>query len=71
MGGSCSSNSKKARSVRKWSPEEDALMRKLVAEHGTKHWGVIGQKLQGRSGKQCRERSVSREEDEEGAGLLT
>jgi len=29
---------------------------KLVAEHGTKHWGLIGSKLNGRTGKQCRER---------------
>lgn len=27
-----------------------------VAEHGTKHWGLIGSKLNGRTGKQCRER---------------
>lgn len=31
-------------------------MIKLVRDHGTKHWGVIGSQLQGRTGKQCRER---------------
>jgi hypothetical protein len=27
-----------------------------VLEHGTKHWGLIGSQLNGRTGKQCRER---------------
>jgi hypothetical protein len=27
-----------------------------VLEHGTKHWGLIGGHLNGRTGKQCRER---------------
>ena len=27
-----------------------------VQTHGTKHWGVIGASLNGRTGKQCRER---------------
>jgi len=31
-------------------------MTELVQEHGTKHWGLIGNKLNGRTGKQCRER---------------
>jgi len=44
------------RSIRKWTPEEDELMRKLVTEHGTRYWALIGSKLQGRTGKQCRER---------------
>lgn len=47
---------KPRRVVRKWSPDEDALMLRLVEEHGTKHWGLIGSKLNGRTGKQCRER---------------
>jgi hypothetical protein len=28
----------------------------LVKEHGIRHWGLIGEKLYGRKGKQCRER---------------
>jgi len=32
------------------------MMRALVKEYGTKHWGLIGSKLNGRTGKQCRER---------------
>jgi hypothetical protein len=31
-------------------------MIQLVKAHGTKHWGTIGAKLNGRTGKQCRER---------------
>jgi hypothetical protein len=44
-------------------------MIKLVREYGIRHWGLIGSKLNGRSGKQCRERwhnqldpSISKEE---------
>ncbi|CAM9282183.1 unnamed protein product, partial [Choristocarpus tenellus] len=47
---------KRKRSVRKWTPEEDSLMVRLVMEHGTKMWGVIGAQLKDRTGKQCRER---------------
>ena len=31
-------------------------MGKLVSEYGTRRWGLIGSKLNGRTGKQCRER---------------
>lgn len=44
------------RVIRKWTEEEDNLMLKLVDEHGTRHWGLIGSKIPGRTGKQCRER---------------
>lgn len=39
-----------------WTPEEDEMVRKLVAELGTKKWSQIAQRLEGRLGKQCRER---------------
>merc|ERR1712130_227023 len=39
-----------------WSPEEDALVVELVEEYGPRRWSAIAQNLQGRSGKQCRER---------------
>ncbi|XP_010425555.1 PREDICTED: transcription factor MYB98-like [Camelina sativa] len=39
-----------------WSPEEDKLLVKLVESHGTKKWSQIAKMLQGRVGKQCRER---------------
>jgi hypothetical protein len=31
-------------------------MARLVEELGTRRWGLIGSKLNGRTGKQCRER---------------
>ncbi|CAD7701646.1 unnamed protein product [Ostreobium quekettii] len=48
-----------------WSPEEDALLKRLVHEHGEGNWSVIARSLNrsfgkdenhGRIGKQCRER---------------
>ena len=39
-----------------WSPEEDALVLKLVKEYGPKKWSQIAKHLHGRIGKQCRER---------------
>ena len=50
----------KAQQTRKtslpWTAEEDDLVRGLVAAHGTKKWSLIAQNLEGRLGKQCRER---------------
>ena len=34
-------------------------MMELVAEHGMKSWSFIAKQLQGRLGKQCRERSAT------------
>jgi hypothetical protein len=42
--------------VKKWTPEEDEKMRELVARFGTRKWSQIGAFLEGRNGKQCRER---------------
>jgi len=39
-----------------WTPEEDALVKTLVATHGPKKWSLISLSLPGRVGKQCRER---------------
>ena len=47
---------KKRRSVRKWTAEEDEQMRVLVKRFGTRKWSTIGGFLEGRNGKQCRER---------------
>ncbi|XP_057754990.1 transcription factor MYB119-like [Arachis stenosperma] len=39
-----------------WTPEEDRKLEKLVKQHGTRKWSQIAEKLEGRAGKQCRER---------------
>ena len=38
-----------------WRPDEDELLRKLVAE-GRKNWGQVATRIPGRTSKQCRER---------------
>ncbi|TDH69382.1 hypothetical protein CCR75_002813 [Bremia lactucae] len=47
---------KERKPVCKWTEKEDLLMIKLVKKYGTRHWTIIGTKLPGRNGKQCRER---------------
>uniref|UniRef100_A0A672SVQ7 V-myb avian myeloblastosis viral oncogene homolog-like 1 n=1 Tax=Sinocyclocheilus grahami TaxID=75366 RepID=A0A672SVQ7_SINGR len=39
-----------------WTKEEDQRVRRLVHKYGPKRWSVIAKHLQGRIGKQCRER---------------
>jgi len=39
-----------------WTPEEDETVIRLVEVHGTKKWSHIARQLNGRLGKQCRER---------------
>lgn len=39
-----------------WTEEEDQRIIKLVAEMGTENWSVIASHMEGRIGKQCRER---------------
>ena len=41
---------------RPWSPNEDAAVRQLVAKYGNKKWAIVGSNIEGRTGKQCRER---------------
>ncbi|KAJ1269203.1 hypothetical protein BS78_07G192700 [Paspalum vaginatum] len=48
---------KKANVVKgQWTPEEDRKLVKLVEQFGLRKWSYIAQMLQGRVGKQCRER---------------
>ncbi|ETK90599.1 hypothetical protein F441_05801 [Phytophthora nicotianae CJ01A1] len=47
---------KERKPVCKWTEKEDLMMLKLVQKYGTRHWTIIGTKLPGRNGKQCRER---------------
>lgn len=37
-----------------WTPEEDALLTKLIGIYGTKNWSVVAAGIKGRSGKSCR-----------------
>ncbi|KAJ6302020.1 hypothetical protein OIU77_016177 [Salix suchowensis] len=39
-----------------WSPQEDRLLVHLVKQYGIKKWSLIAKMLEGRVGKQCRER---------------
>jgi myb proto-oncogene protein len=39
-----------------WTPEEDSIVVEMVKVHGTKKWSHIARQLNGRLGKQCRER---------------
>ena len=41
---------------RAWTREEDAIIARLVAQHGTRSWPTIAANLYNRTGKQCRER---------------
>ncbi|KAG3114051.1 hypothetical protein PI124_g7205 [Phytophthora idaei] len=50
------STRKERKPVCKWTEKEDLMMLKLVQKYGTRHWTIIGTKLPGRNGKQCRER---------------
>lgn len=37
-----------------WSPEEDAVLSRLVAKFGARNWSLIARGIPGRSGKSCR-----------------
>ncbi|KAL3521166.1 hypothetical protein ACH5RR_019315 [Cinchona calisaya] len=37
-----------------WSPEEDAVLSRLVSKFGARNWGMIARGIPGRSGKSCR-----------------
>ncbi|ESQ41058.1 hypothetical protein EUTSA_v10016057mg [Eutrema salsugineum] len=39
-----------------WTAEEDRKLIKLVTQHGERKWTMISENLEGRAGKQCRER---------------
>ncbi|XP_010535405.1 PREDICTED: myb-related protein 315 [Tarenaya hassleriana] len=39
-----------------WTAEEDMKLIRLVRQHGERKWAVIAEKMEGRAGKQCRER---------------
>jgi hypothetical protein len=37
-----------------WSPEEDAVLSRLVSKFGARNWSLIARGIAGRSGKSCR-----------------
>ena len=41
-----------------WRPAEDTKLKELVALYGPQNWNLIAEKLEGRSGKEVRERSL-------------
>lgn len=47
---------KRRNPVRKWVPEEDELLRRLISQYGDQSWTTIASHIPGRNGKQCRER---------------
>jgi hypothetical protein len=44
----------------KWSKEEDDVLMQAIAEHGPSNWNSLAFALPGRTGKQCRERWISK-----------
>ena len=52
------SDANKSKFLRKkpWTEEEDNLVRKLVEKYGPQRWSFIAKFVEGRLGKQCRER---------------
>ena len=39
-----------------WTPQEDAIVMRMVREHGPGNWSAVAEHVPGRVGKQCRER---------------
>jgi hypothetical protein len=44
----------------KWSPDEDQILLGLIQEHGAHRWNELAESIPGRTGKQCRERWLSK-----------
>jgi hypothetical protein len=44
----------------KWSADEDQVLLGLIQERGAHHWNQIAESVPGRTGKQCRERWLSK-----------
>ncbi|XP_044512481.1 transcription factor MYB1-like [Mangifera indica] len=53
-GGKTSRNGGGSRVKGPWSPEEDAVLSRLVSQFGARNWGMIARGIPGRSGKSCR-----------------
>jgi hypothetical protein len=55
----------------KWSRQEDEVLCQQVEEHGAANWNALALALPGRTGKQCRERWISRLSPELSAEVWT
>ncbi|KAI4354602.1 hypothetical protein L6164_003451 [Bauhinia variegata] len=53
-GGGSSSKGGRDRVKGPWSPEEDAILSRLVSKFGARNWSLIARGIAGRSGKSCR-----------------
>lgn len=53
-GGGSSSHGTRDRVKGPWSPEEDAILSRLVSKFGARNWSLIARGIAGRSGKSCR-----------------
>ncbi|XP_027110879.2 transcription factor MYB1-like [Coffea eugenioides] len=53
-GGASGSGGRSGRVRGPWSPEEDAVLTRLVSKFGARNWGLIARGIPGRSGKSCR-----------------
>ncbi|KAK4268678.1 hypothetical protein QN277_025295 [Acacia crassicarpa] len=53
-GGGSGSQGAKDRVKGPWSPEEDAILSRLVSKFGARNWSLIARGIAGRSGKSCR-----------------
>jgi len=49
-------NNQSVEDRRPWTKDEDIKVVDLVKKYGTKKWSLVGSFLEGRTGKQCRER---------------
>jgi len=56
---------------KKWTPAEDKLLKILVRKFGTGNWRIIGQHINGREPKQCRERWLNHLDPTVKKGRLT
>jgi hypothetical protein len=54
--GECNSASRSGPKKNAWTQEEDALLSRIISEHGHGQWTQVAQYLPGRVGRQCRER---------------
>jgi hypothetical protein len=55
----------------RWSPEEDEVLQAIVEQRGPANWHLIAGMMVGRTGKQCRERWVTKLSPENSSNAWT